>query len=87
MAERLREAIQSPVRFPITPGLPKALGYESWVLPELCNAILDAHEESPLPKNQQKVAIAAKALSRGLAITGITALVDEATGLSGVKRP
>jgi hypothetical protein len=85
MTDRLREAIHGPWTFPITPGLPNALGYESWVLPELCNAILDAHEEQPLPKNQQKVALAAKILSRGLAITGITALVDEATGFQYVR--
>ena len=86
MSDRLIQAIQEPIRFTVsTTGLVPALGYKAWVLPELCNAILDANDEKPLPQHQQKMVRAAKILSRGLAITGITALVDEATGYQDVR--
>lgn len=86
MSERLVQAIREPVRFTTSStGLVPALGYKSWVLPELCNAILDANDEKTLPGNQIKMVTAAKILSRGLAITGITALIDEATGYQDVR--
>jgi len=85
MADRLVEAIHEPYYLATRPNFPPVLGYEAWVLPELCNAILDADDEKPLPHQQRKMATAAKVLSRGLAITGITALVDEATGYQEVR--
>lgn len=85
MSDRLVQALEVPESFPLRPGLPAALLYEAWVLPELCNAILDANDERTLPHQQQKMVKAAKTLSRGLAITGITALVDEATNFQEVR--
>lgn len=85
MSDKLIHALQHPIRFQIKPGFPEVLGYQAWVLPELCNAILDANDDEPLPPQQHKMVKAAKILSRGLAITGITALVDEATGYQDVR--
>lgn len=86
MSERLIQAIEEPIKFTSSStGLVPTLGYKAWVLPELCNAILDANDEKTLPSHQQKMVRAAKILSRGLAITGITALVDEATGYQDVR--
>jgi hypothetical protein len=85
MSERLIQAIEEPIQFSPNPALPPVLGYEAWVLPELCNAILDANDKQKLPAQQQKIVQAAKILSRGLAITGITAIVDEAAGYQEVR--
>lgn len=68
-----------PIRFITTTGT-RANGYRATVLPSLCEAWLDARENSKLPKSQEPIAQAAEVLIRGLARVGIIALVDEATG-------
>jgi hypothetical protein len=66
-------------------GLKPVLGYPAWLLPELCFAIQDANDEKRLPEHQQKLVVQSKILSRGFAVVGIEALVDEATGYQEVR--
>ncbi len=63
----------------------RAFGYEAWVLPELCNAILEAHDNGKLTTAQRIMADHARILIRGMAVVGIVALVDEATGYQNVR--
>ena len=57
-----------------------AYGYEATLLPEICEAILDANKDGKLKKNQARLAETAEILLRGFARVGVIALVDEATG-------
>lgn len=63
-----------------TPTGSKAFGYRAELLPMVCKVYLDARDASALLPNQKHLAGAADILIRGLAIVGISALVDEATG-------
>lgn len=57
-----------------------AIGYDASLLPAICNVWLKAREANALQKQQLDKALKAEILMRGLAHTGIIALVDEATG-------
>jgi len=55
-------------------------GYNASILPTVCDIWLKARESNVLQKQQLDKALKAEVLMRGLAHTGIIALVDEATG-------
>ena len=57
----------------------KAFGYPAELLPKICGVFIDADEAGKLTKLQKPIAQRARILLRGLAETGIIALVDEAT--------
>jgi len=58
----------------------KAFGYPAELLPKICGVFIDADDAGKLTKAQKHIAAKARILLRGLAETGIIALVDEATG-------
>jgi hypothetical protein len=60
-------------------------GYNALVLPQLCNAYLDARRSGALTKHQAKIAIAAEILMGALGAVGIIALIDEATGFQYIR--
>jgi hypothetical protein len=64
----------------------KAFGYPAELLPKICGVFIDADETGHLTKLQKHIAVKARLLLRGLAETGIIALVDEVTGYQ-VERP
>ena len=68
-----------------TPTGNRALGYRAELLPLVCEVYLKARDADKLPPNQKPVAQQADILIRGLAHTGIIALVDEATGYEALK--
>lgn len=55
-------------------------GYDAEILPRVCNVYLDAEEAGVLLPSQKPAAEAARKVIKSLALVGITALVDEATG-------
>jgi hypothetical protein len=57
-----------------------AYGYKAELLPQVCTVFLDAADEGLLRPNQRHIYERCKLLVRGLAVVGITALIDEATG-------
>lgn len=72
-------AASKPIQFRVARG-GKAWGYRAELLPKVCEVYLKAREDGELLKSQLKFAKACEILTRGLAHTGIIALVDEATG-------
>lgn len=78
--DKLKLILETPIEFQIDAGIVQPLGYEASVLPELCNAVIEAYENGNLRKNQQQMVKPARILLRGFAKVGIIALVDEATG-------
>lgn len=62
-----------------------AYGYEATVLAEICEAVLNAHKEGELTKQQEHIATKAELLIRAFARVGIIALVDEATGYQEIR--
>lgn len=58
----------------------RAFGYPAELLPKVCGVFLDAQAAGKLAKSQEHIAVKSLILIRALASTGITALVDEATG-------
>ncbi|AWN04147.1 P63C domain-containing protein [Gordonia phage Petra] len=73
---------------PITFTLPRggrAKGFRAELLPVVCELYLKARHDGILPANQEHIAAQAEILVRGLAQTGIIALVDEATGYQEIR--
>jgi len=68
-----------PVQFRTMGGRP-AYGFSAEALPEVCNLYLKARDLHILHKWQDPIAVKCDMLVRGLAVVGIVALVDEATG-------
>ncbi len=60
-------------------------GYDSTILPLLCDVYLDARKAGVLTKKQYPLAEASEILVRTLSKVGIIALVDEATGYQEVR--
>lgn len=69
----------SQIEFRTLAGI-RAFGYSAELLPKVCEVFLDAKAAGVLTHNQEHIADQALLLIRGLAQTGIIALVDEATG-------
>jgi len=63
----------------------KQIGYRAEILPKVCEVMLEARDAKVLQANQQRLAIQADVLMRGLAHVGIIALVDEATGYQDIR--
>lgn len=76
----LRTLVSSPIKYRDPRGGPVRNGIDAGLLPKVCEVWLQAADAGALTKIQEPVAIRANALMRGLAHTGIIALVDEATG-------
>lgn len=73
-----------PVKFRL-PGGNIAHGFRAEALPQVCNIYLEAKDRGLLLGSQKHIADKAGILVRGLAETGIVALVDEATGYQEVR--
>lgn len=79
-------AIENPIVFTTSSrGIRPTHGYEAWVLPELCNIVIEADDQGLLRPHQKLMAHQAKILVRAFATVGIVALVDEATGYQEVR--
>jgi hypothetical protein len=75
---------KSPLVFKLPTGK-TANGYEATLLPDICNAVLEARENGALNPRQKHIAKQCEILVRGLAVVGIVALVDEATGYQEIR--
>lgn len=69
----------TPIAFKTSSGT-KAYGYKAELLPLVCRVYLEARDAGLLLANQKHLAYSADILIRGLAVVGISSLVDEATG-------
>lgn len=78
------EVTSSQIEFRTLRGV-KAFGYPAELLTKVCEVFLKAKDSNKLAHNQQHIAVKAQALIRGLADTGIVALVDEASGYQSVR--
>ena len=83
ITKRLQMAIENPIVFKGTRTVTH--GYEAWVLPEICQAILTTRDDGKLPVNQSHMAIQADILIRAFATVGIIALIDEVTGYQEIR--
>ena len=63
----------------------EAYGFQAKILPDICQAVLDARRAGSLDSQQSALADRAEILIRGLAAIGIIALVDEATGYQEIR--
>ena len=77
------------LKSPVLVANPKGGGtfhaYPATTIPDLCDAILEADQQGATTSRQQRTVNQALALTRGLARTGIIALVDEATGYQRIR--
>jgi hypothetical protein len=62
-----------------------AYGYDATILPEICDAVLEARNRGNLNYQQEHIAKQAEILVRAFAKIGIIALVDEATGYQELR--
>ena len=82
---QIREGVSTtPILFHMSHG-PKGYGYKAQLLPEVCSVYLEAKSDGALLPSQFHIAERAEILIRGLAIVGIIALVDEATGYQRIR--
>lgn len=79
-------ALDTPLRF-VRPGRggKLAVGYEATILPDICDAILDARKKEKLTPTEQLVADQCEILTRAFAKVGIIALIDEVTGYQEIR--
>jgi hypothetical protein len=80
VSQQLMARLLTPLQYRPKHGGRTAFGYEATILPEICEAILDANDNGALKPNQKHLAEKANTLIRAFAKVGIIALVDEATG-------
>lgn len=80
ISNELLSRMSNPIRFQAPTGGTAASGYEATILPDLCDAVLEARKAGALRHQQVHIAQKCEVLVRGLARVGIIALVDEATG-------
>jgi P63C domain len=85
ISNNLMARLNSPIPYWPSHGGRPASGYEASLLPQICEAILDADKAGALRANQKHFAEMANLLIRGLAHVGIVALIDEATGYQEVR--
>ncbi len=78
ISDDLAESTNQPIRFRTTSGA-IAYGFPAELLVHLCETILKARDNG-LSDRYSRVALQADVIMRGLARTGIVALVDEVTG-------
>jgi len=83
--EDLAASLFSPVEFVPRHGGRSALGIKADLIPAVCDVWLKARENGALTTKQLDIAKRAEILIRGLAHTGIIALVDEATGYQDMR--
>jgi P63C domain len=76
----LRTLVSEPRKYRDPRGGPIRIGLDATLLPQVCEVWLKARDGEALTKIQLPVADRADILMRGLAHTGIIALIDEATG-------
>lgn len=84
VSNELENMIKNPIQF-TPPSGGKAYGYEATILPEICDAVLEARNEGKLNHQQKHIAKACEILVRAFAKVGIIALVDEATGYQYIR--
>jgi hypothetical protein len=77
--EGLIDRTSEPVQFLTSTGTP-AFGFEATILPDICDAVLDARKAGKLTAKQLHIADRCEILVRAFSRVGIIALVDEATG-------
>lgn len=88
VSETLAKGIHKAIRFRVDGKAGRAsFAYEATVLVELCTAIVNAHMEGRLQRQQEHIARQAGGLLGAFAKTGIIALVDEATGYQSTRAP
>lgn len=77
--------LNSPLEFRPMHGGRTAFGYEATILPEICEALLDARKRGGLSPKQLEFAETAETMLRAFARVGVIALVDEATGFQATR--
>ncbi|MGC9972255.1 MAG: P63C domain-containing protein [Bryobacteraceae bacterium] len=85
ISEELALVVSKPILYRNLRGGGVAHGIEATALPTICEVWLKARDAGALKAAQLPVAIKADILTRGLAHTGIVALVDEATGYQVIR--
>ncbi len=80
VSKDLMAVIENPIKFRRPSGGGIVFGYPATILPDICDAVLEARKAGALMKQQEHIATQCEVLIRGLARVGIIALVDEATG-------
>ena len=75
----------NPIQFKAPSAGSVALGYRAELLPMVCRVYLNARREGVLYKSQVHIAERAEILLAGLAIVGIIAMIDEATGYEAIR--
>ena len=85
ISEDLRSVLSSPIEFIPPHGGRTAYGYPAKSFVDLCEAILKARDSKTVSSQQETIIKQADLIMRGLALVGITALIDEATGYQEIR--
>lgn len=85
VSEDLALVVGIPILYRNPKGGGVAHGTEASALPKICDVWLKARDAKALKAAQLPIAAKAEILVRGLAHTGIIALVDEATGYQAIR--
>ncbi len=83
--EKLKQELSSPIEFTPPHGGRTAYGYPAKSFVDICEAILKARDNITVSPQQETIIKQADLIMRGLALVGITALIDEATGYQEIR--
>ena len=83
VTKKLDDMITNVIKFKVQGTI--AYGYDATILPEICDAVLEARKTGSLNYQQEHIAAQCEMLLRAFARVGIVALVDEATGYQEVR--
>ena len=81
----LQRILSSRIEFIPPHGGRTAYGYPAKSFVDLCEAILKARDGKTVSSQQEAIIKRADLIMRGLALVGITALIDEATGYQEIR--
>ena len=82
----LAVTLQNPILFQPPHGGKPAYGYPAELIPELCNVVIEANDKGVFGEREAHIVKQSSLLIRGLAMVGIIALVDSATGYEEQRR-
>jgi len=85
LSRELTDAAEKPIKYRPAMGGPLATGLPAEVLPQVCEAWLDARSAGVLSKALELRAKKAEIVLRSFAKVGVIALIDEATGYQEVR--
>ena len=85
ISDELMQVLNTPLLMDNPYGGGVMYGWDVSILVKICSAILDSKDAGVTTRRQENIVNRASAIMKGIALVGIVALVDEATGYQDIR--